>query len=101
MCSDDDLVCSRGSKWLDFDGFRIFLEELAWRKRLNIAYVVDKLEFTGSETEINRKAVRPIRLEKQSHSCNAEETLPLYFQFNSANAIGYSGKHYPTNARLP
>ena len=40
--------CNRGSKWLDFDHWRIFLEELSWRKRLNIAYLIDKLEFTGA-----------------------------------------------------
>ena len=43
----------RESKWLDFDGWRIFLEDLAWRKRLNIAYLVDKLEFTGKPQLLN------------------------------------------------
>ncbi len=42
---------SRDAKWLDFDGWRIFLEELAWRKRLNIAFLIDKLEAAGKPQE--------------------------------------------------
>ena len=46
------LFC-RGSKWMDYDSWRIFLEELTWRKRLNLEYVIEKLESTGKPYIIN------------------------------------------------
>ncbi len=49
----------RGSKWLDYDSWRIFVEELSFRKRLNLEYVIEKLEATGKpyiiNTTINRR----------------------------------------------
>eukprot|EP00094_Tigriopus_californicus_P000190 TCALIF_00184-PA protein Name:"Similar to CG45057 TPPP family protein CG45057 (Drosophila melanogaster)" AED:0.09 eAED:0.10 QI:78/0.8/0.83/1/0.8/0.83/6/149/296 len=44
---------SKGSKWVDYDNWRIFLEELAWRKRLNLDYLIDRLELTGKPPVTN------------------------------------------------
>ena len=38
---------------MDYDSWRIFLEELTWRKRLNLEYVIEKLESTGKPYIIN------------------------------------------------
>lgn len=48
---------SRGSKWLDYDTWRIFLEELSWRKRLNLEYLIEKLELSGKPYIIDTSTV--------------------------------------------
>ncbi|XP_059087154.1 uncharacterized protein LOC131883658 isoform X2 [Tigriopus californicus] len=50
---------SKGSKWVDYDNWRIFLEELAWRKRLNLDYLIDRLELTGKPPVTNSSYVPP------------------------------------------
>ena len=39
--------CCRGSKYLDYDSWKTFLEELAYRKRLGIDVIHDKLVAAG------------------------------------------------------
>ncbi|XP_071744301.1 uncharacterized protein [Lepeophtheirus salmonis] len=44
---------SRGSKYLDYDSWRAFLDELAWRKRISVEYLIDKLEICGKPSYSN------------------------------------------------
>ena len=42
----------RGSKWIDYDTFKHFLEEFAWRKRINHDFMLEKLCATGKPSPI-------------------------------------------------
>jgi len=46
-------VLFRGSKWLDYDSWRTFLEELAWRKHLNLNFLLDKIVGAGKPSSKN------------------------------------------------
>jgi hypothetical protein len=48
----------RGSKWLDYDSWKVFLEELSYRKRVGIDIIHDKLLAAGkpSNNQISVKA---------------------------------------------
>ena len=43
----------RGSRWLDYDSWRTFLEELAWRKNLSINFLLDKIAAAGKPSSRN------------------------------------------------
>ena len=51
-------VSYRGSKYLDYDTWKIFLEELAYRKRLTLEMITDKLLAAGkpARNEISVKS---------------------------------------------
>ena len=51
---------------MDYDSWRIFLEELTWRKRLNLEYVIEKLESTGKPYIINTTINRGGSMEKNT-----------------------------------
>jgi len=38
---------SRGTKWLDYESWKTFLEELSWKKRLNHSFLIEKLVTSG------------------------------------------------------
>ena len=88
----ESISYSRGSKYLDYETWKVFLEELAYRKRLTFEIIQEKLLAAGKPAQ-NPISVKPQM--KQTNSNNQKIQYNYYHEPKTpSEAIAIADQHH-------